>query len=102
MTTQALPEFMVRVKLPSSSAYAACPSGDAEYEEAYKKAIFDVKPAGFEVSWPRLNEKWPVDSEGYTWVRLFCADQSSAIAQWIGRVDELQTRLETIRRAAGQ
>ena len=44
-------EFVVRVKLPSSAGFNSGPSGDTEYESAYQKAIFDIKPDGFEVAW---------------------------------------------------
>jgi len=97
----ALPEFMVRVKLPSSSAYHSSPSGDTEYEEAYRNAIFAVKPPGFEVSWPRLNEKWPVDSEGYTWVRLYCTDQKVALAYWMKEAQQAQAHIARIKKAVG-
>jgi len=96
-----LPEFMVRVKLPSSSAFHSSPSGDTEYEQAYKKAIFDVKPPGFEVKWPWMNEKWPVDSEGYTWVRLYCTDEKLALNYWMQQVQFLQKKLAEVRRALG-
>jgi hypothetical protein len=96
-----LPEFMVRVKLPSSSAYHSSPSGDTEYEDAYKKAIADALPPGFEVRWPRMHEKWPVDSEGYTYVRLYATDEKTALAHYIDRVKELESHLDRIRIAVG-
>ena len=34
MSTKAVPEFMIRVKLPPSGAYHSSPSGDTEYEDA--------------------------------------------------------------------
>lgn len=69
-------EFMVRVQLPNPNNYHSSPSGDSQFDDDYKKAIFDNKPPGFEVMWPRLNEKWPIDSEGYTYVRLYLSDQT--------------------------
>jgi len=95
------PEFMVRVKLPPSSSFHCSPSGDAEYEEAYKKAIFDVKPPGFEVCWPRLNEKWPVDSEGYTWVRLYCTNEKDALAYWMKEAQLAKEHIQRIKKAVG-
>lgn len=88
-----IPEYMIRVKLPDSSHYAACPSGDTEYDEAYKKAIFDAKPDGFEVKWPRRNEKWAMDSEGYTLVPLKCTDEKVALARWMRRCQEQELQL---------
>lgn len=82
-------EFMVRVKLPSSGGYHSSPSGDTQYEIDYRQAIFDVKPIGFEVRWPRLNEKWPVDSEGYTYVPLYVSQHCDALADLRTRYNAL-------------
>src|SRR3989344_39135 len=76
------PESMMRVKLPNSASYHSSPSGDTEYEEAYKKAIADVLPDGYEGIWPRPNEKWQSDSEGFTWVRLRCVNLDMALVYW--------------------
>lgn len=76
------PEFMMRVILPPSHSFHSSPSGDTEYDIAYNKALMENKPAGFEVIYPRRNEKWPVDSEGYTWVRLQCTNKEDALAYW--------------------
>lgn len=89
-------EFMIRVKLPSPNAYASCPSGDTEYATAYHDAIFAATPLGFEVYWPRPNEKWPVDSEGFTWVRLFCADNKMALASTLDELRATRKRMEEI------
>jgi hypothetical protein len=66
MTTKAVPEFMIRVQLPSASAFHCSPSGDSEFEDAYRKAILEKLPDGFEVIWPLLNRQTPKDSEGFT------------------------------------
>ncbi len=95
-------QFMIRVKLPSSSAYHSSPSGDSEYDEAYKKAIFDIKPPGFEVCWPRLNEKWPKDSEGYTFVPLYISDDKTSLHYYIERVAMLENQLAKAREHAKQ
>ena len=96
------PEFMVRVKLPSSGAFPGTPSGDTEYEQAYRKAILSELPQGFEVQWPRSNEKWPVDSEGYTWVRLRCSDEKNALAYFIKEHGYLKDKLEKVKRFMGE
>ena len=44
-----IPDFMVRVNLPSSGAYHCSPSGDSEYDDAYNQALMKVVPPGFEV-----------------------------------------------------
>lgn len=77
-----VPEFMMRVKLPSSSGYHCGPSGDTEYESDYRQAILAALPEGFEVCWPRAGHRWPVDSEGFTYVRLRCDDPKNALAKW--------------------
>lgn len=80
-------EFHVRVRLPDAASFHSSPSGDAEYEAAYSSAISAVKPRGFEVRWPRTGQKWPVDSEGYTWVPLtadqFTPDERARILQML-------------------
>lgn len=93
------PEFMMRVKLPSSSAFHSGPSGDTEYEEAFRGALFKVLPQGFEVTYPRGNEKWPMDSEGYSWVRLRCTDNKIALAHWIETARLLEKELRRIKKA---
>jgi hypothetical protein len=93
-------EFMVRVKLPSSGAYHSSPSGDTEYDNAYKEAIFAATPIGFEVGWPRRNEKWPVDSEGFTWVRLYCTDEKNALASALAQIADLKSSMSKIHLSA--
>lgn len=97
-----IPEFMVRVKLPSSGGYASSPSGDTEYEQAYKEAIFAAKPEGFEVAWPRVGERWPVDSEGYTWVRLYCTDTTNALAKWREQALQASKAMQKVKGLAKQ
>lgn len=94
-------EFMIRAKLPNPGAYHSSPSGDNDYEDAYKKAIFDVKPPGFEVSWPKLGHKWPTDSLGYTYVPLYVSSAESSLYYYINRVKELEDKLEKIKKAVG-
>lgn len=88
---------MVRVKLSSSGSYACCPSGDTEYEIDYHKAIDAAKPPGFEVIYPRLNEKWPKDSEGFTWVRLKCTNKDDALAHFLAEAVKKNDELARIK-----
>lgn len=74
-------EYIMRVKLPSSCAYHSSPSGDTEYDVAYSKAISDALPVGFEVSWS-TRQLWPQDRDGFTWVKLYCTDEQSAMETW--------------------
>lgn len=94
-------EFMIRVKLPNPGAYSGSPSGDSQYEDDYNKAIFDIKPPGFEVSWPKLGHKWPSDSLGFTYVPLYISDEKSGLYYYIERVHELEDKLEKIKKAVG-
>jgi hypothetical protein len=89
------PEFYIRVKLPNPAGFASCPSGDTEYSEAYQGAIFAAKPQGFEVRYPRGNQRWATDSEGFTLVPLFLTDEKLATAKLIERIHDLERRIET-------
>lgn len=94
-------EYVMRCKLPSSGGFHSGPSGDTEYEEAYRKAIFENKPEGFEVAWPTQN-LWPVDKDGMTWVKLYCTDQKKAIEYFQDRLDTAENELARIRELAKQ
>jgi hypothetical protein len=87
------PEFVIRVRLPSSSAYHCSPSGDMEYSEAYTKAMEAAVPPGFAVVEPRLGHKRPVDSEGFTWVLLKLVGEKPALANWMERAKEAEAKL---------
>lgn len=91
--------FMVRVKLPNPAGYHSSPSGDTEYEQARSSAIFAVKPVGFEVKWPRGGERWPVDSEGYTFVPLVVSDHRDALATAIEERGRMLVQLGLIKKA---
>ena len=86
------PDFMVRVKLPKAAHYTRF----AAYEMAFEKALSDVCPDGFDFVCPEKNEKWPVDSEGYTWARLRCSGEDASLAFWVSRTRELEELLEKI------
>jgi hypothetical protein len=63
-------EFMMRVKLPNSSNYACCPSGDTEYESDRHEALKKATPEGFEIIEERTGVNNPRDSAGFTYVRV--------------------------------
>lgn len=90
------PLFVMRVKLPESSGYASCPSGDADYEEARRKALMKAKPPGFEIKYPRAGIVWPVDSEGMTWVPLYCTDRETGLNHWRSEAFEWKDRYDRI------
>lgn len=105
MTTQkAIPDFMIRVKLPSSGAYHCSPSGDTEYEEAYRNAIIEKLPEGFEVIRPLLNQKTPQDSEGFTWIRIKFNGKmtDNPQAHWIQECQVAQKKLRDLETAIRQ
>jgi len=67
------PEFMMRVKLPYSGVYASDPKGDSEHHTEWladQEALFDALPEGFEICYERTGHTWPVDSQGFTYVRI--------------------------------
>lgn len=97
-----IPEYFIRVKLPSPSGFASCPSGDTAYEEAFRSAIFAVKPTGFEVKYPRTGEAWPVDSSGMTWVPLYCNDTQQLLPGLFDRIQRLEKHIDDIRKAVGE
>lgn len=99
-TNKPLPEFFVRVKLPAAGNYPACPSGDTDYEVDYHEALTAATPEGFEPLKPRTLERWPMDSEGRTWVPLRATQAGNAFAAMTERVKQLETQLERIRAVA--
>jgi hypothetical protein len=64
------PETYIRVKLPLSSAFPSCPSGDTDFAEAMEAAILAAMPAGWTVVKPRANYRAPVDCDGLTLLRV--------------------------------
>lgn len=88
-------EYVMRVKLPSSSSYHSGPSGDTEYDEAYNRAIREAKPVGFEVSW-KTQSTWPKDKDGVTWVKLYCSNESDAIDYWKAENVRLKIKVKRI------
>ncbi len=97
-----LPEFMVRVKLPNPNGYAACPSGDTDYEVDYHKALKAATPDGFEAIEERIEVSRPVDSTGYTYVRLRCVDEKLVVAKLSAEVRSLQRKLDKVAGAIGK
>lgn len=95
------PEFVVRIKLPSASGFASCPSGDTDYEEAYDKVLRRSLPVGFEYKYPRTGQHWSIDSEGYTLALLRCSDEKNALASALDTIKALRKRLEKIETAVG-
>lgn len=93
------PLFMMRVKLPDPAAYSSGPSGDTAYQDAFCLALFQCKPDGYEVIYPAANTKWPVDSEGFSWVPLRCTDEKNALAYWMKETALLRSALDKLRRA---
>lgn len=75
-------QYCIRVELPSSGGYAACPSGDTEYEEAYNNAIKSAMPDGFKLVPVRLGHNRPVDSEGFTWMLVEPSGDSDFTIDW--------------------
>lgn len=89
-------EYVVRVRLPSSSEFHSSPSGDTEYETQYNAAIFAAKPDGFEVAWSSRSY-WPIDKDGMTWVKLYCTDKAMAVERLQDRVSSLTKQVERLK-----
>ncbi len=81
--------FMVRVKLPPLD-------GPDEVLGPWKQAVFAAKPPGFEVKWARNGEKWPVDSEGFTFVPLYVTSAKEVFLYHVEKVVSLERRLKHI------
>lgn len=100
-------EFFVRVKLPHP--YELAPRGredDPIFQAAQDRrrensdAIFRVKPQGYEVKWPYTQEAiWPVDAEGYSWVRLAVGNTKDALSNWQELYFELDRRHHRLKEA---
>jgi hypothetical protein len=88
-------EYIVRVKLPEAGSYPACPSGDTDYEDDFRKAIFAAKPEGFEVDWTTQRD-WPKDNRGYTWVKLYVTDKKRAIEFFMNRYEDLRRQHDAL------
>lgn len=92
------PIAMIKVKLPSPSGFHSSPSGDTEYQEAWGKAMAAAMPAGYGYTNPRFNEKWPVDSNGLTWVPIYCLNRDDALENCHKRIKKLEAIIDGIRK----
>ncbi len=90
--------FTMKVKLPNPAAFHSSPSGDTEYENAHRDALFENKPVGFEIKYPRADCDWPKDKEGFTWVPLYLTDNKSSLAYFMNRYHEVNAQLLHIKR----
>jgi hypothetical protein len=70
MKKKPAPEFYIRVKLPSSSAYPSCPSGDTDFEEAYSAAVKAALPPGWALVKQRSGFRPATDSDGMSLLRV--------------------------------
>ena len=96
------PEFMIRVKLPSPSAYPSCPSGDTDYESDYRQAVSAAMPEDFELVTERPGVANPRDSEGYTYLRIRCKDFKKWQRHLVARVNKSEDALRAIQEIALQ
>lgn len=75
-------EYVMRCMLPSSASFHSSPSGDTAYDDAYRKAIFENLPVGFEVAWKTQNQ-WPIDKNGLTWVKMYRSSDEDKMRWWV-------------------
>lgn len=101
-------EFFVRVKLPHPYEFPAKGGREDDPErqamdqrrQENSDAVFRVKPDGYEVKWPQTKEAiWPIDNEGFSWVRLAVGDTKDALSSWQRRYFELERRHRRLREA---
>lgn len=94
-------EYVMRCKLPNSGGFASCPSGDTEYEEAYRRAILSNLPPGFGVAW-KTEATWPIDRDGLTWVKLYCTNHEDAMNRWRQEAIDARRELDRVKALARQ
>jgi hypothetical protein len=99
METYSHIDYVVRVKLPESSHYHSSPSGDSEFDEAYRKALGSAVPAGFAIKPMRPNEKWAKDSEGRSMVILCRLKESEpdALLRLMEENENLRSTIKLVR-----
>jgi hypothetical protein len=110
MKTERTLEVMMRIKLPVEGGFIRT-SMSSDYtpdQQACMNAIFAAKPQGFEVRWPQIGERWPVDSEGVTYVPLYLGHAKDAHAFLIEnnhyqdrKIQELKRLITEISKVAG-
>lgn len=91
-------EFMMRVRLPDSSSFASCPSGDTDYAIAHREALKKALPEGFEIIKERPEERRPITANGFTYVRL----RPTSADVWQKKCDELQNENNKLRQKLEQ
>jgi hypothetical protein len=86
--------YVIKVKLPEVNMQTL--SRCLKHPENCRKAIFKEKPEGFEVDWDSAHT-WPIDAEGYTWIKLYCTDPKMAIEFWMRKSENYRKQLLAIK-----
>ena len=95
-------EFLMRVKLPRDMSLDKCRDENAGYMDArFLDAIFKDKPDGFEVDWGS-RDWWPVDNNGFTWVKLYMTSHKSGIVWHMTQYQFIRKRIERMQDIAKQ
>ena len=89
-------EYNVRVKLPTRNMFSNLPGGDVEFEDAYRLAIFEKLPFGFETDW-ESKDNWPVDKNGLTMVKLYCIDRTMALEKLQDKMNKMLKIIKEMR-----
>lgn len=92
-------EYVMRCLLPNSGSFHSGPSGDTAYDEAYRQAISENLPPGFEVAW-RTKGQWPVDKDGLTWVKIYRSTDEDKQRYWIDECHRLQRQMRKVQSLA--
>lgn len=82
--------FCIRVKMPDATKYSSDGGHESPLSRARSNAIFAAKPQGFEVKWPLLDQNWPVDAEGFTWVPLYHSDDKNIVSRLLDKIQSLE------------
>jgi len=97
-------EVMMRIKLPVEGGFIRTIES-SEYTADQKvcmDAIFAAKPRGFEVRWPKIGERWPMDSEGTTFVPLYLYDNKDAHAYLLEQNGRYYNKMQELKRLASE
>jgi hypothetical protein len=96
-------EVMMRIKLPVDGGFVRDSMGDfTPDQQKCADAIFAAKPVGFEVRWPEIGTRWPMDSDGVTYVPLYVSHSKDAYAGLLDRYERLRQKVTKLQLLAAE
>jgi len=87
-------QYTMRVKIPEGTCLNILQLRPNYHELCL--TILNEKPSGFEVDWDSKGT-WPIDAEGYTWVKLYRTDSKLAIEFWMRKCACYEAKLSRIK-----